>query len=47
MPKQIKIGDLHLYVQGLLYLEKDDLVVENKLRFLFKEGMCHKHEKFI
>ena len=27
------MGDLHLYVQVLLYLEKDDRVVETKLRF--------------
>ena len=36
VPKQIKIGDLHLYVKGLLYLEKDDRVVETKLRSCLK-----------
>ena len=36
MLKQMKIGDLHLYVQGLLYLEKDGRVVETKLRFCLK-----------
>ena len=36
VPKQIKIGDLHLYVKGLLNLEKDDRVVETKLRFCLK-----------
>ena len=36
VPKQIKTGDLHLYVKGLLYLEKDDRVVETKLRFCLK-----------
>ena len=36
VPKRIKIGDLHLYVKGLLYLEKDDRVVETKLRFCLK-----------
>ena len=36
VPKQIKIGDLHLYVKGLLYLEKDDRVAETKLRFCLK-----------
>ena len=36
IPKQIKIGDLHLYVEGLLYLEKDDRVVETKLQFCLK-----------
>ena len=33
VPKQITNGDLHLHVKGLLYLEKDDRVVETKLRF--------------
>ena len=36
VPKQIKVGDLPLYVKGLLYLEKDDRVVETKLRFYLK-----------
>ena len=31
--KKIMPGDLHFYVQGLLYLEKDYKVVETKLRF--------------
>ena len=31
VPKQTEIGDLHLNVKGLLYLEKDDRVVETKL----------------
>ena len=35
--KQMKIGDLHLYVKGLLYLGKDDRVVETKLRFCLKK----------
>ena len=36
VPKQIKAVDLHLYVKGLLYLEKDNSVVETKLRFCLK-----------
>ena len=32
-PRTIVTGYLHLYVDGLLYLEKDDRVVETKLRF--------------
>ena len=36
VPKQIKIGDLHLYVKGLLYLEKADRVVKTKLPFCLK-----------
>ena len=31
-----KIGDLHLYVKRLFYLEKDDKVLETKLRFSLK-----------
>ena len=36
VPKQIKIGNLHLYVKGLLYLGKEDRLVETKLRFCLK-----------
>ena len=36
VPKEIKIGDLHLYVKGLFYLEKDDRVVQAKLWFCLK-----------
>ena len=32
-PRTIVTGYLHLYVHGLRYLEKDDRVVETKLRF--------------
>ena len=32
-PKKIMPGDLPFYIEGLLYLEKDDKVVETKLRF--------------
>ena len=35
-PKHINIGDIHLFVKGLLYLERDDRVVETKLRFCLK-----------
>ena len=36
VPKQIQIGDLNLYVKGLFYLEKDDRLVQAKLRFCLK-----------
>ena len=32
-PKKIIPGDLHFYVEGFLYLEKCDKVVETRLRF--------------
>ena len=41
VPKQIKIGDLHLYVKGLLNLERDDRVVETKL---FEKKVCNKYK---
>ena len=31
-------GDLHFYVEGLLFLEKDNKVVETKLRFCLKSN---------
>ena len=44
VPKQIKIGDLHLYVKGLLNLERDDRVVETKL---FEKKVCNKYKQFL
>lgn len=41
------MGDLHLYVQVLLYLEKDDRVVETKLRFcLTRESVTNIKSSF-
>ena len=37
-PKKIMPGDIHFYVPGLLYLEKDDKVVETKLRFCLSKN---------
>ena len=37
-PRKIVSGDLHFYVEGLLFLEKDNKVVETKLRFCLKSN---------
>ena len=44
VPKQIKIGNLYLYVEGLLYLEKDDRVVETKTSIFFEKKVCDKYK---
>ena len=37
-PRKIITGDLHFYVDGLLHLEKDDKIVETKLRFCLQSS---------
>ena len=45
--KEMKICDLHLYLLGLLHLEKNDRVVETKLCFcLIKECVTNTKSLF-
>ena len=39
-PGAIKITDLHLRVKGLLFLERDNKVVETNLRFCLNKSCC-------
>ena len=39
-PGAIKITDLHLRVKGLLFLERDNRVVETNLRFSLNKSRC-------